>query len=186
MLRHGHHPGLVLGGGRGPGDPPAYDRDTSKSFLGRERTWRFLRERKWIAGGFQWAGIEHRGETVWPRLCSQSGAVDLFLNRKDAFYQNQSLWLEKPMVHLLPHWNLPGREGEPIRVVAYTNCPRVELLVNGVSQGIQAIDSCGHGQWQVEYHPGAIEAVAYAGDERWRPGNGWRPPAHRFGCGCGP
>ena len=90
--------------------------------------------------------------------------MDLFLNRKDAFYQNQSLWLEKPMVHLLPHWNLPGREGEPIRVVAYTNCPRVELLVNGVSQGIQAIDSCGHGQWQVEYHPGAIEAVAYAGD----------------------
>ena len=143
---------------------PAYDRDTNKSFLGRERTWRFLRERKWIAGGFQWAGIEHRGETVWPRLCSQSGAVDLFLNRKDAFYQNQSLWLEKPMVHLLPHWNLPGREGEPIQVVAYTNCPRVELLVNGISQGIQAIDSCGHGQWQVEYHPGAIEAVAYAGD----------------------
>jgi len=85
-----------------------YDRDTNKSFLAREKTWKYFMERQWIAGGYQWAGIEHRGETVWPRLCSQAGAIDLYLNRKDAFYQNQSHWTKKPMVHLLPHWNWPG------------------------------------------------------------------------------
>jgi beta-galactosidase len=42
-------------------------------------------------------------------IVSQSGALDLFLQPKDAYYQNQSHWTEKPMVHILPHWNHPGR-----------------------------------------------------------------------------
>ncbi len=73
-----------------------YDHPVNKTFRSRAETWKFLRERKWIAGGYQWAGIEHRGEATWPRLCSVSGAVDLFLQKKDAFYQNQSFWKEQP------------------------------------------------------------------------------------------
>jgi len=82
-----------------------YDHDTNKSFLSREHTWQAFMARPWVCGGYQWAGIEHRGEALWPRLCSQSGAIDLYLNRKDAFYQNQSYWLSTPMLHILPHWN---------------------------------------------------------------------------------
>ena len=138
-----------------------YDRDTNKSFLAREKTWKYFMERPWIAGGYQWAGIEHRGETVWPRLCSQAGAIDLYLNRKDAFYQNQSHWTKAPMVHLLPHWNWPGMEGQEIRVSAYTNCDRVELFLNGELIGSHEVEPWGHAEWQVKYAPGCLLAKCY-------------------------
>lgn len=139
---------------------PAYDRDYTDDFIARERTWKFLMERPWIGGCFQWDGIEHRGEAVYPRLCSQSGAIDLYLQKKDAFYQNQAYWREEPMVHLLPHWNFEGHEGEEIRVVAYTNCPEAELYLNGESQGLREIESYGHGEWKVAYVPGRLEVIA--------------------------
>ena len=142
-----------------------YDRDTNKSFLAREKTWQYFMARPWIAGGYQWAGIEHRGETVWPRLCSQAGAIDLYLNKKDAFYQNQSHWLDKPMVHLLPHWNWQGMEGEEIRVSCYTNCDCVELYLNGELIGKQDVEKWSHAEWQVKYVPGCLEAKGYKNGE---------------------
>ena len=128
---------------------------------GREETWKFIMARPWIAGGFQWDAVEHRGEAVWPRLCSVSGAIDLFLQRKDAFYQNQSHWLDKPMIHLLPHWNHNGLEGMPITVWIYTNCEEVELFLNGESLGKKAVTPNTHLEYPVEYRPGKLEAVGY-------------------------
>ena len=142
-----------------------YDRDTNRSFLSRENTWKKVMSLPYLAGEYQWAGIEHRGETVWPRLCSQSGAVDLYLNRKDAFYQNQSHWLDGPMVHILPHWNLSGREGEPVRVSVYTNCDSVELFQDGRSMGAQAVEPFGHVEWRLIYNPGSVRAVGYKNGE---------------------
>lgn len=142
----------------------AYDKDTDAWFLGREKTWKFLCEREWILGGFQWIAFEHRGEAVWPRVCSQSGAIDLFLQKKDAFYQNQSHWIEnKPMIHLLPHWNFQGREGEKIAVWAYTNCQEAELFLNGKSLGKKTIEKFGHGEWNVEYQKGVLEVIGING-----------------------
>ncbi len=139
----------------------AYDKfDPTKWFLGREITWKHIAARPWLMGGYQWAAFEHRGEAAWPRLCSQSGAIDLYLQKKDAFYQNQSHWIEdRPILHLFPHWNFRGREGEPIRVVVYTNCPRVELFLNGASQGEREIEKYGHGEWMVPYTAGVLYAV---------------------------
>lgn len=135
----------------------AYDKDMDSWFLGREKTWKFITEREWVLGAYQWIAFEHRGETIWPRLCSQSGAIDLFLQKKDAFYQNQTHWIEdKPLVHILPHWNFEGREGEIISVWAYTNCEELELFLNGVSLGKKNIEKYGHGEWQVKYQPGKI------------------------------
>ena len=139
----------------------AYDHDINHWFRGRENTWRFFRERPWIMGGFQWIGFEYRGEATWPRVCSVSGAIDLYLLRKDAFYQNQSLWSDKPMIHLLPHWNYPHRIGKTIKVWAYTNADEAELFLDGESLGRQHIEQPGHGEWQVVYQPGRLEAVAY-------------------------
>ncbi len=139
----------------------AYDTTSNTWFRGREETWKFMSEREWVVGSYQWDAFEHRGETLWPRLCSISGAIDLFLQKKDAFYQNQSHWIEtEPMVHLLPHWNFEGREGEPIRVCAYTNCEELELYLNGVSLGKRQIERFGHGEWLVEYKPGVLTAAA--------------------------
>ncbi|MBE5041295.1 DUF4982 domain-containing protein, partial [Ructibacterium gallinarum] len=140
----------------------AYDKDTTNWFLGREKTWKFMCERKWVLGEYQWIAFEHRGESAWPRLCSQAGAIDLFLQKKDAFYQNQSHWLDpcRPMVHLLPHWNFQEREGEKIRVVAYTNCEELELYLNNKSIGKQCIERYGHGEWLVEYEAGNLRCEA--------------------------
>ena len=145
---------------------PAYDRDTNSWFRGREYTWKALTSRPYVIGGFQWIAFEHRGETVWPRICSQSGAIDLFLQKKDAFYQNQSFWSRDPMVHILPHWNLSGREGEKIPVWAYSNCTDVELFVDGVSYGKVALNSCDHAEWEVEYRPAKLEVIGYICSER--------------------
>ena len=118
----------------------AYDKDTTRIFLSRERTWKFITERPWVMGGYQWSGFEHRGETVWPRLCSQAGAIDLFLQKKDAFYQNKSHFTDEPMVHLLPHWNFEGLEGNEITVFAYTNAEELGLFLNGESLGRKEIE----------------------------------------------
>ncbi|MBQ4606871.1 MAG: DUF4982 domain-containing protein, partial [Clostridia bacterium] len=139
----------------------AMDKDTNSWFRSRKDTWQFIMEREWVMGGYQWIGFEHRGETVWPRLCSQSGAVDLFLQKKDAFWQNQSYWTDKPMIHLLPHWNHSGREGEILPVRAYTNCDRAELYVNGVSAGVLDLEKYGYAEWKVPYTPGKIEVIGY-------------------------
>jgi len=142
----------------------AYDKDSADLwFLGRENTWKFLCEREWVLGGYQWIAFEHRGETTWPRLCSQAGAIDLYLQKKDAFYQNKSHWTDEPMVHLLPHWNFEGREGEPMRVVAYTNCESLELYLNGKSLGKQDIEKYGHGEWSVPYEAGELRVDAFNG-----------------------
>ena len=141
----------------------AFDHDANAWFRGRENTWKFLMEREWVAGCFQWAGIEHRGETLWPRLCSQSGAVDLFLQKKDAFYQNQSHWLDTPMIHLLPHWNHAGREGDLIDVWAYTNCEEAELYLDGESLGICKIAPFSHAEWKVPYKSGKLTVVGRNG-----------------------
>lgn len=141
----------------------AYDNDTNNWFRGRELTWKFLMARPYICGAFQWAGIEHRGETVWPRLCSVSGAYDLYLIKKDAFYQNRSHWTDEPMVHILPHWNLFGQEGQEVTVQVYNNCEEIELIVNGVSCGKQQQEKYSRGDWKVVYQPGEITAIGYIG-----------------------
>ncbi len=140
---------------------PAYDNMEESYFMGREKTWKFLTSRPWILGCYQWIAFEHRGEAIWPRLCSQSGAIDLYMQKKDAFYQNQSHFSEKPMVHLLPHWNWQGFEGQPISVWGYTNCEELELFLNGESLGKKTIEKYGHGEWTVPYTPGTLEIKAY-------------------------
>ena len=141
----------------------AYDRDFNHYFLNREYTWKYIAQRDFVLGGYQWIAFEHRGETVWPRVCSQSGAIDLFLQKKDAFYQNQSHWLESPMIHMLPHWNVDVSEGDTVRVWAYTNCEEAELFLNGRSLGRQRAEKYTHLEWLVPYEKGYVEMVGYNG-----------------------
>ena len=152
------------------GDEPSlammhgYDHDINTAFISRENTWKRIMSYPWMMGGYQWTGFEYRGEATWPRLCSQSGAIDLYMQKKDAFYQNLSHWGEAPMVHLLPHWNFEGREGESIKVFAYTNQPYAELFINDRSCGRLEIEPYGHGEWYVPYEAGKLEVKVYGAD----------------------
>ena len=137
------------------------DVDTNSWFLGREKTYKFLRERTFVFGCFQWIAVEHRGEAMWPRICSVSGALDLFLQKKGAFYQNKSHWTNEPMVHIVPHWNFKGLEGEEVLVTVYTNCDELELFLNRKSCGRKQIEKYGHGEWNVPYEAGELEVFGY-------------------------
>lgn len=137
------------------------DRDTNSWFLAREGFWKFFRAHPYIFGSFQWAAVEHRGEAAWPAVCSKSGALDLFLQEKGAYYQNLSHWTQSPMVHIVPHWNFHGLEGQPIPVTVYTNCDELELLCNGTVLARKSIEPCGHGEFSVPYAPGTLEVRGY-------------------------
>ena len=83
---------------------------------------------------------------------------------KNIYYYYQSWWSDKDVVHILPHWNWKGKEGQPIDVWVYSNADKVELLLNDKSLGIKEMPRNGHLQWSVNYEPGELKAVAYKKD----------------------
>jgi beta-galactosidase len=126
--------------------------------------WSYVAERPWLSGVFVWAGFDYGGEpspNAWPNINSQFGILDRCGFPKDTFYYYQSWWTAKPVLHLLPHWNWPGREGQDIRVVAYSNCKQVELFLNGVSLGRQVMVANSDLAWQVKYAPGTLSAKGF-------------------------
>lgn len=137
------------------------DRDTNAWFLGREKTWRFLTNKSYVIGCYQWDSIEHRGESVWPALCSKSGAIDLFLQKKGAFYQNKSHWAEEKTVHIINHWGFTGLEGKKLTVTVYSNCEELELLLNGRSLERKKLQKIDHGEWEVPFESGELKAIGY-------------------------
>ena len=126
-----------------------------------EEWWTFYGTRDWEAGGYAWTGFDYRGEPTpygWPSINSQFGIVDMCGFPKDMFYYYRAWWGREPSLHLFPHWNFAGREGEEIPVWVYSNLEEVELFLNGTSLGAQKVPHLGHVQWKVKYQPGAIEA----------------------------
>jgi beta-galactosidase len=125
-----------------------------------EGWWSFYGSREWEAGGYAWTGFDYRGEPTpygWPSINSQFGIVDMCGFPKDYFYYYKAWWGKEPSLHVFPHWNWHGREGDEIPVWAYSNLDEVELLVNGVSAGSKKVPSLGHLEWKVRYEPGVIE-----------------------------
>jgi beta-galactosidase len=126
-----------------------------------EEWWKFYGTREWEAGGFAWTGFDYRGEPTpygWPSINSQFGIVDMCGFPKDTFYYYKAWWGKEPSLHLFPHWNFDGREGDEIPVWVYSNLDEVELFVNGKSLGSQKVPQLGHVEWKAKYEPGFIEA----------------------------
>jgi beta-galactosidase len=148
-----------------------------------EQLWKFVATHDYVIGDFLWTGIDYLGESHWPLKNATSGALDTCGFPKDSYFFYQSVWAAKPMLHLFPHWNWPGREGQVIPVLAYTSCDSVELFLNGKSLGVKAREfprqgTAGgwnkyakpeifpttadlHLQWDVPYEPGELKAIGY-------------------------
>lgn len=129
-----------------------------------ERGWKFYDERPWLGGVFYWTGFDYRGEPnpmKFPATGSQFGILDYCGFPKDEAYYIKSWWTDEPILHIFPHWNLAGHEGEPVSVWAYSNADEVELFVNGKSAGRKAMPKNGHLEWQTVYKPGKLKAVGY-------------------------
>jgi beta-galactosidase len=142
----------------------SYDPYTTTGRASAEGWWRFVSERPWVAGGFVWTGFDYRGEPSpyqWPNISSQYGVIDTCGFPKDTFYYYQSWWTSKPVLHVFPHWNWPGLDGQEIVVWVHSNLDRVELFHNGQSLGAKDMPRDQHLAWSVKYAPGTIEARGY-------------------------
>jgi len=142
-----------------------------------EKMWTWCVERPWVAGTFVWTGFDYAGEPlawaddcrrlsseeIWPILHTQWGIVDRCGLVKDPFYYFKSWWTDEVVLHVFPHWNWAGKEGQEIRVWCYSNCEEVELVVNGESLGKKQMPRNSHLEWKVKYQPGYIEVRGYNG-----------------------
>ncbi|MEI6196761.1 MAG: DUF4982 domain-containing protein, partial [Verrucomicrobiota bacterium] len=141
----------------------AYDHSPYPTYTA-EGWWSFTAERPWLSGGFVWTGFDYRGEPSpydWPCISSHFGILDTCGFPKDNFYYYQSWWTTNTVLHLLPHWNWPGKEGRDIEVCCHSNCQEVELFLNGQSQCKKAMPRNSHLQWTVKYTPGTLSAKGY-------------------------
>jgi len=143
-----------------------YDYDKAKGLMSSynltDGGWQPVASRPFMAGSYTWTGFDYRGEPNpdgWPDVSNNTGLLDNCGFPKDKFYYQQSWWSEKPMVHLMPVcWNWPAKEGQNIRVIAFSNAKQVEVFLNGKSCGIQTMPQDGHLEWQIPYAPGRLEA----------------------------
>lgn len=130
-------------------------------------------DKDWVIGEFVWTGFDYLGEPtpydeMWPSRSSYFGINDLAGLPKDRFFLYRSRWnTTDETLHILPHWNWEGREGETTPVFVYTSYDSAELFVNGKSMGIQK-KHFGSAQnryrlmWMdVQYEPGSIRVVAF-------------------------
>ena len=130
-------------------------------------------DKPWVIGEFVWTGFDYLGEPTpydehWPSRSSYFGICDLAGLPKDRYYLYRSRWnKEKTTLHLLPHWNWEGREGETTPVFVYTSYDSAELFLNGKSLGIRkkSKDTPQNRyrlMWnEVKYAPGTLKVVAY-------------------------
>ncbi len=134
----------------------------------------------YVAGEYVWTGMDYLGEPTpyyseWPSRSSYFGIVDMAGIPKNRFYGYCAHWTDTPTLHIFPHWNWKGMEGQIVPVHIYTNYHSVELFINGKSYGIRTHaakpESADRGMGEVAryrlmwndtiYEPGEVKAVAY-------------------------
>ena len=177
---------VAMGGVRGAyrlsDDPPVFGEWTSNRRIEVEQLQKFVQTYDYVSGDFMWTGIDYLGESFWPSKLAPSGVLDTCGFEKDRFYFYQSIWTDKPVLHLFPHWNWAGLESQTIAVTCYTNCDTVELFLNDKSLGVKGFafprpgmtEKYGtyppratalqmtadlHLAWDVPYAPGTLRAV---------------------------
>ncbi|HEU5403734.1 MAG TPA: glycoside hydrolase family 2 TIM barrel-domain containing protein [Terriglobales bacterium] len=177
---------VAISGVRGQYAPPGAAAGrwgfASNGLIEVEQLQKFIQTYDYVSGDFMWTGIDYLGESRWPNRVATAGQIDTCGFRKDSFYFYQSIWTDKPVLHLSPHWNWSGHEGEVIPVTCFTNCDTVELFLNGKSLGVKgyAFRRPGmtgrygnypprarelqttadlHLTWDVPYTPGTLKAV---------------------------
>jgi len=123
--------------------------------------WPYYAARPFLLGAFVWTGFDYRGEPTpyrWPCINSHFGIMDMCGFPKNNYYYYKSWWTADDVLHIYPHWNWKGHEGETISVWCNSNCESVELLLNGKSLGTKKMPLNSHLEWKVVYRPGTLEA----------------------------
>lgn len=129
-----------------------------------ETWWKLAAENNYWQGGFVWTGFDYRGEPTpykWPNINSHFGIMDMCGFPKNIYYYYKSWWTKEDVLHISPHWNWPNKIGQPIDVWVNSNADDVELFLNGKSLGKKIMPRNSHLQWEVNYEPGTLQAIAH-------------------------
>ena len=148
------------------------DGDWSETYICNLFDWH-LKEQEtmdWLTGAAQWVFKDFstplRPGNPVPRV-NQKGVIERDHTIKEGYYVFQSYWSENPMAHIYGH-SWPTRWGEPNEqkmVKVYSNCPSVELFLNGKSLGVKKRSSqdfpAAGLRWTVQFKegPNQIKAV---------------------------
>jgi len=149
---------------RAKGYVSAYDVNAPPWAQPAQVAWKAIADRPYVEGGFVWTGFDYKGEPTpygWPCINSHFGIMDMCGFPKDSYYYYKAWWGDKPSIHVYPHWNWPGKEGQPINVWVQSNCDEVELVLNGQSLGVKPVPPHEHVEWMVNYQPGMLVAKGY-------------------------
>ncbi|MFD1316376.1 glycoside hydrolase family 2 TIM barrel-domain containing protein [Namhaeicola litoreus] len=135
--------------------------DNSSVRISARDSWRRTDSLPYVSGEFRWTGFDYLGEAIkgWPSRFFNFGIIDLCGFPKDTYYFYKSQWTDEPMVHILPHWTWPGKEGQTIPVWTYSNCDEVELFLNEKSLGTKSNKGKLNLSWDVPYISGTIKAL---------------------------
>jgi beta-galactosidase len=173
---HKEHPGQILMGSEEASTlctRGIYIKDTVKGYVPdydvtfpywgatAEHWLKYYSSREFLLGAFVWTGFDYRGEPTpyeWPCINSHFGIMDVCGFPKNNYYYYQSWWSNKDVLHIFPHWNWKGKEGDTINVWCNSNCQNIELFLNGKSLGKKQMEPYSHLEWKVPYRPGVLEA----------------------------
>lgn len=135
-----------------------------------ESEWKYCAERDYLSGIFLWTGFDYRGEPTplaYPAVYTQFGIFDYCGFPKDNFYYYKSWWTDEPTLHIFPHWNFKGHEGEKIEVYCYSNFDEIEIFVNDKSYGRKTMEKNWYLSWDnVVYEQGELKAIGYKNGEK--------------------
>jgi len=161
---------IPFSGGNEDRNISAYDNVFTPWGSNHQTSLRLMERYDHIAGMYVWTGFDYLGEPTpytWPARSSYFGIVDLAGFPKDVYYLYQSVWTEKPILHVLPHWN--WKQGDRVDIVVYFNqADRVELYLNGKKIGEQSRDPDRYDLVfkAVEFEPGEIEVISFQGGKK--------------------
>ena len=164
--------------GRHVEDSEPTKNDWSETYVIKLIDWHLKEQENmpWLTGAAYWPFKDFatpvRPENPVPYV-NQKGVIERDFTKKEAYYVFQSYWTDTPMAHIIGHsqpvrW---GDAGEEKEILVYSNCPQVELFVNGKSQGIRKRDSQNYPaaglRWNVPLEPGqnTVKAVAVTKDK---------------------
>lgn len=141
----------------------AYDNVSAPWGSTHEETMKVFQKSDNVSGQFIWTGFDYIGEPTpypWPARSSYFGIIDLAGFPKDVYYMYQSVWTDKTVLHILPHWN--WKSGDTVDVWAYYNhADEVELFLNGKSLGTKKkLGDDLHVMWRVPFVAGTLKAVS--------------------------
>jgi beta-galactosidase len=154
---------LPLTNGNADATCSAYENCSTPWGTTHEETLKIFEKLKHVSGMFIWTGFDYIGEPTpydWPARSSYFGIIDLAGFPKDCYYMYQSVWTDKPVLHVLPHWNWAGKDSVDVWAY-YNNADEAELFLNGKSFGTRKKQNDNlHVMWRLKYEPGNIKVVS--------------------------